>query len=272
MRRHRSLRSVPAPGRHRQRQDRGLPPCRGSRTRSRAAGAAARAGDRADAAVGGNGSGALPGDSHRQSAQRTQGDRPAGKLARRAVRCGASRPRYKARRVHAHAATRSDRVDEEHDGSLKQTAGFCYSARDLAVSRAHQRDLPVVLGPRRRRWRATITRRTGATSFSSCRSGSTRARPASTASHSTVDTRRAASLHSCWTRSANVFHAATGVGSINRRGYAPVLDAATAAGFLAAIAARHNSSCTARRRGCIAITADTCGRSQAPARSAESRI
>jgi len=37
-------------------------------------------------------------------------------------------------------------VDEEHDGSLKQTEGFCYSARDLAVSRAHQRDLPVVLG------------------------------------------------------------------------------------------------------------------------------
>ena len=37
-------------------------------------------------------------------------------------------------------------VDEEHDGSFKQTEGFCYSARDLAVTRAHQRGVPVVLG------------------------------------------------------------------------------------------------------------------------------
>jgi primosomal protein N' (replication factor Y) len=37
-------------------------------------------------------------------------------------------------------------VDEEHDTSLKQTEGFCYSARDLAVVRAHQRGVPVVLG------------------------------------------------------------------------------------------------------------------------------
>jgi primosomal protein N' (replication factor Y) len=37
-------------------------------------------------------------------------------------------------------------VDEEHDGSFKQTEGFCYSARDIAVSRAHQRGVPVVLG------------------------------------------------------------------------------------------------------------------------------
>ena len=37
-------------------------------------------------------------------------------------------------------------VDEEHDTSLKQTEGFCYSARDLAVVRASQRGVPVVLG------------------------------------------------------------------------------------------------------------------------------
>jgi primosomal protein N' (replication factor Y) len=37
-------------------------------------------------------------------------------------------------------------VDEEHDGSFKQTEGFCYSARDIAVTRAHQRGVPVVLG------------------------------------------------------------------------------------------------------------------------------
>jgi primosomal protein N' (replication factor Y) len=37
-------------------------------------------------------------------------------------------------------------VDEEHDASFKQTEGFCYSARDLAVARASQRAVPVVLG------------------------------------------------------------------------------------------------------------------------------
>jgi primosomal protein N' (replication factor Y) len=37
-------------------------------------------------------------------------------------------------------------VDEEHDASLKQQDGLRYSARDLAVWRARQLDLPVVLG------------------------------------------------------------------------------------------------------------------------------
>ncbi len=37
-------------------------------------------------------------------------------------------------------------VDEEHDGSFKQGEGFRYSARDLAVVRASQRGIPVLLG------------------------------------------------------------------------------------------------------------------------------
>ncbi|NLY64136.1 MAG: primosomal protein N', partial [Alcaligenaceae bacterium] len=37
-------------------------------------------------------------------------------------------------------------VDEEHDASYKQQEGLRYSARDLAVWRAHQLDIPVVLG------------------------------------------------------------------------------------------------------------------------------
>jgi len=37
-------------------------------------------------------------------------------------------------------------IDEEHDASLKQQDGFRYSARDLAVWRAHQLDIPIVLG------------------------------------------------------------------------------------------------------------------------------
>ncbi|HEU0220254.1 MAG TPA: primosomal protein N' [Gallionella sp.] len=37
-------------------------------------------------------------------------------------------------------------VDEEHDGSFKQQDGLRYSARDVAIFRASQRDVPVVLG------------------------------------------------------------------------------------------------------------------------------
>jgi len=37
-------------------------------------------------------------------------------------------------------------IDEEHDASFKQQDGFRYSARDLAVYRARQLDIPVVLG------------------------------------------------------------------------------------------------------------------------------
>jgi primosomal protein N' (replication factor Y) len=37
-------------------------------------------------------------------------------------------------------------VDEEHDASFKQQEGARYSARDLAVWRAHQRGVPVLLG------------------------------------------------------------------------------------------------------------------------------
>jgi primosomal protein N' (replication factor Y) len=37
-------------------------------------------------------------------------------------------------------------IDEEHDGSFKQQEGLRYSARDVAVFRAKQRDVPIVLG------------------------------------------------------------------------------------------------------------------------------
>ena len=37
-------------------------------------------------------------------------------------------------------------VDEEHDLSFKQQSGFRYAARDVAVMRAHQQGIPVIMG------------------------------------------------------------------------------------------------------------------------------
>jgi primosomal protein N' (replication factor Y) (superfamily II helicase) len=37
-------------------------------------------------------------------------------------------------------------IDEEQDASFKQTEGLCYSARDVAIMRARQRGIPIVLG------------------------------------------------------------------------------------------------------------------------------
>ena len=37
-------------------------------------------------------------------------------------------------------------IDEEHDASFKQQEGFRYSARDLAIWRAHHNHIPIVLG------------------------------------------------------------------------------------------------------------------------------
>ena len=37
-------------------------------------------------------------------------------------------------------------MDEEHDSSFKQQDGLRYSARDVAIFRANQRGVPIVLG------------------------------------------------------------------------------------------------------------------------------
>ena len=37
-------------------------------------------------------------------------------------------------------------IDEEHDSSYKQQEGWRYQARDLAVFRARQEDIPIVMG------------------------------------------------------------------------------------------------------------------------------
>ncbi len=37
-------------------------------------------------------------------------------------------------------------IDEEHDASFKQQSGFRYSARDVAIKRAHNLNIPIILG------------------------------------------------------------------------------------------------------------------------------
>ncbi len=48
-------------------------------------------------------------------------------------------------------------IDEEHDSSYKQQEGWRYHARDLAVFRAREEDIPMVMGPRPRHWKRCTT-------------------------------------------------------------------------------------------------------------------
>jgi primosomal protein N' (replication factor Y) len=116
-------------------------------------------------------------------------------------------------------------VDEEHDTSYKQGESVRYSARDLAVWRARQRDVPIVLGSatpslesyhaavRGRYERITLTRRPNAQSLPAIRLLSM----AGTDPAAGIAPALLSALRACLARGeqALVF--------INRRGYAPVL-------------------------------------------------
>lgn len=55
-------------------------------------------------------------------------------------------------------------VDEEHDGSYRQQEGVRYSARDVAIYRAHQLNIPIILGsatPSLETWQAARTGKYG---------------------------------------------------------------------------------------------------------------
>ena len=117
-------------------------------------------------------------------------------------------------------------VDEEHDASLKQQDGVRYSARDLAVFRAHRAGAPVVLGS------ATPSLE----SYAQTRAGRyrllelpERARPgAAPPQVQTIDTRKLADADGLSPPLVNAIEARLARGEqsllfLNRRGYAPVL-------------------------------------------------
>jgi len=116
-------------------------------------------------------------------------------------------------------------VDEEHEASYKQQDGLRYSARDLAVWRARDLDIPVVLGsatPSLETWHHAQSGRYRRLALPG------RARAAALPAVKLVDTRRLAMQHGMSPQllAAIEDRLARGEQSLvflNRRGYAPVL-------------------------------------------------
>ena len=116
-------------------------------------------------------------------------------------------------------------VDEEHDASYKQHEGVRYSARDLAIWRARQRSVPIVLGsatPSLESWHAAETGRYKRVELAS------RAVAATLPKVRPVDVRREKLQHGVSEHLLRAVEARLQKGEqslifLNRRGYAPVL-------------------------------------------------
>lgn len=116
-------------------------------------------------------------------------------------------------------------VDEEHDASYKQHEGVRYNARDLAIWRARQRSVPIVLGsatPSLESWHAAATGRYRRVELTS------RAVAATLPKVRPVDIRReklqnGVSEHLLRAIAARLERGEQSLVFLNRRGYAPVL-------------------------------------------------
>ncbi len=116
-------------------------------------------------------------------------------------------------------------VDEEHDASYKQHEGVRYSARDLAIWRARQRSVPIVLGsatPSLESWHAAETGRYRRIELAN------RAVAATLPAVRPVDVRRETlqnglSEHLLRAIDARLTRGEQSLVFLNRRGYAPVL-------------------------------------------------
>ncbi|NTV10988.1 MAG: primosomal protein N', partial [Zoogloea sp.] len=126
-------------------------------------------------------------------------------------------------------------VDEEHDASYKQSEGVRYSARDVAVWRARQQSVPVVLGsatPSLESWHAAERGRYRRLELAG------RAVAAALPAVHTVDTRRETlqngiSEHVLRAIAERIPRGEQSLVFLNRRGYAPVL-ACPACGWVSA--------------------------------------
>lgn len=120
-------------------------------------------------------------------------------------------------------------VDEEHDTSYKQQDGLRYSARDLAVWRGHDGDVPVVLGsatPSLESWKHAHAGHY--LKLSLCK----RAKDVTLPEVRLVDTRRLAMEHGFSPHLLKALGECLDSGQqalvfLNRRGYAPVLSCAS---------------------------------------------
>lgn len=120
-------------------------------------------------------------------------------------------------------------VDEEHDASYKQQDGLRYSARDLAVWRARERNIPVVLGsatPSLESWNHAETGHYQRFTLAQ------RAKAVELPSIKLVDTRRLAMKQGFSPQLVKALGERLDAGQqslifLNRRGYAPVLNCAS---------------------------------------------
>jgi primosomal protein N' (replication factor Y) len=116
-------------------------------------------------------------------------------------------------------------LDEEHDSSFKQQEGFRYSARDVAVKRAAELDIPVVLGSATPSLESLRNARLGRYSWHKLRERATRA---SMPSWRVLDMRQQDAVNGLTRPALDAIGETLERGEqvmvfLNRRGYAPVL-------------------------------------------------
>ena len=116
-------------------------------------------------------------------------------------------------------------LDEEHDASFKQQDGFRYSARDVAVKRAAELGIPVVLGSATPSLESLRNAKEGRYAWQRLRE---RATQATLPAWRVLDLRQQATRHGLTEAALDAVSETLGRGEqvmvfLNRRGYAPVL-------------------------------------------------
>lgn len=165
-------------------------------------------------------------------------------------------------------------IDEEHDSSYKQQEGWRYQARDLAVFRAREENIPIVMGS------ATPALET----LHNVRSGkyrqldlTKRAGNAKPALQQLVDLKGQQLIGGLAPALIGKMRQHLQAGNqvllfLNRRGYSPLCSAMTVAGLRSASAASVTILCISSSASCAATTATASARCPISVRSAVRRI